>query len=206
MTGHVSPPRTGGLQKIILFLCTPTHVTVFAATRMCLVTRVTKNVSPRVCMAATRILAVTVGNKLVASHAQMRLKQVHVLQEWDQKQYLHCALWPLFWQLTEDPVLPLYAAGRVGTRFPPPAPSTSPHCTVTNNRHHGLAPCHLSPSQHIAPDCPAAPLPSWREERVRVMQKEGGDCSDGGRRSCAPGRGRRRERAERDALVEACRV
>ena len=64
----------GGLQKIIPFLRNPAHVTVFAATRMCLVTRVTKNVSPRVCMAATRIFACYVGNKLTANHAQTRLK------------------------------------------------------------------------------------------------------------------------------------
>ena len=66
--------REGGLQKIILFLCTTTHVTSFAATRLCLVTRVTKNHLATSLCGRHQNFGCYVGNKLVASHARMRLK------------------------------------------------------------------------------------------------------------------------------------
>ena len=55
-----------------------------------LVTRVTKNRLATSLYGRHEDFGCYVGNKLVASHAQMRLKQVHVAQERGQKQYLHC--------------------------------------------------------------------------------------------------------------------
>ena len=69
----------GGLQKTLLFLRTPTHGTVFAATRMCLVTQVTKKRLATSLYCRHENFGCYVGNKLVANHAQMRLKQVIVL-------------------------------------------------------------------------------------------------------------------------------
>ena len=36
----------------------------------------------------------------------------------------------------------------------------------------------------------------WQEERARVIREEGGGCSNGGRRICAPGDEQREERSE----------
>ena len=82
--------RRAGLQKFILFLHTTTYVTSFAATRLCLVTRVTKHCLATSLHGRHQDFGCYLGNKLVASHARMRLKQVRVAQEKGQTQYLHC--------------------------------------------------------------------------------------------------------------------
>ena len=66
--------RGGGLQKTILFLRTTTHTISFAATRLCLVTGVTKNCLATVLCGHNEDFGCCVGNKLVASQARMGLK------------------------------------------------------------------------------------------------------------------------------------
>ena len=68
--------KRGGLQKSILFLRAPTHVTSCANTRMCLVTRVTKNCLATSLYGRHQNVGCYVGNKLAAIHARMQLPRI----------------------------------------------------------------------------------------------------------------------------------